>query len=152
MDYSLGILKPDCLMRNLQNEVLSVIEQHGLAVVATKRIRFAEHDVATVYHNCIKEGFWLGLLGSFLVGDSIVFIVRGSNAIENLNYLVGFCEPDKAEKHTIRYRFGKDIRYNIIHSTANESTFWKEALHFFSKKELNLILKLAIKNERLSGL
>lgn len=150
MNYSLGILKPDCLARSLDKQVLSIIEQNGLMLVATKRLRLTEHDVAAVYENCLKEDFWQGLLDSFVVGDSLIFVVQGLNAIQSLNDLVGFCEPGKAGNHTIRGRFGKDIRYNVIHSTANESTFWKEASHFFSKNELSLILQPEMLQSRFS--
>lgn len=142
MKYSFGILKPDCLRRNLSVKVLNIIEQHGLTVVSTKKLQIKESDVAVVYENCLEKDFWHGLVESYSAGESIVFIVYGENAIDKLNELVGFCEPQKAEKNTLRHRFGSDIRYNIIHSTENLQSLRKEVSHFFSTTEQEKIFRV----------
>ncbi len=141
MNYSLGILKPDCIMRKLETKVLNIIEQYGLSILFTKRVKLSKNDVEIVYANCLKENFWHQLLDSYTIGESIVFIVYGKDAINRLNELVGFRDPQIAEQHTIRHQFGRDITYNIIHSTANEKSLKKEMDHFFSAFEQEVIYR-----------
>lgn len=133
MNYSFGLLKPDCLKRGIQKEILKEIESIGLEIVAIRRIRLTKKEVDIIWTPCTKEDFYEEFLKFSLSGDCIVFIVRGDNAIDILNDLVGHYNPEKAEKHTIRHRFGKSLMENVIHSTGTEETFWKEVSLFFEK-------------------
>lgn len=87
-----------------------------------------------------EDDFYERLLKFSLSGDCMVFIVKGDDAIARLNDLVGHREPRQAEKDTIRHRFGRSVKRNVIHSTATEETFWREVSLFFTRSELNRLL------------
>ena len=137
MKYSVGLLKPDCLKRGIEKEVLAAIEAAGLKIVTIKRVRLTKEEVDVIWASCLREDFYEGLLKFLLSGDSIVFIVKGKDAIIRLNDLVGHREPTRAEKYTIRHRFGRSVMDNVIHSTATEETFWREVSLFFTQSELD---------------
>ncbi|MBI2626404.1 MAG: hypothetical protein HYW69_02305 [Candidatus Nealsonbacteria bacterium] len=136
MECSFGLLKPDCLKRGIEKEVLSEIEAAGLGIIAVKRVRLTKKEVDVIWEPCAKEDFYQELLGFSLSGDCLVFIVKGDNSIGRLNDLVGHYHPEVAKEHTIRHRFGKSAMENVIHSTGDEQTFLKEASLFFARSEL----------------
>lgn len=131
MKYSFGLLKPDCLKRCLEEEVFEMIENAGLRIVTSKRVRLTEDQVAGVWPTCVGEPFYQEMLEFSLSGDSIVFIVEGDNAIDRLSDLVGHYDPKIAKKGTIRGRFATSLTENIIHSTLNVEAFWEEVALFF---------------------
>jgi len=137
MNYSFGLLKPDCLKRGIEKDVLAEIEAAGLEIAAMKRIRLTREKIDIIWAPCVAKYFYEDLLEFSMSGDSLVFIARGEDAISRLTDLVGHYEPDLAGKETIRRRFGKSAMENVIHSTANEETFWAESLLFFSRPELD---------------
>lgn len=140
MNYSFGLLKPDCLKRGVEKEVLAEIEASGLGIVAIKRVRLTREEIDVIWAPCVAEYFYEDLLEFSMSGDSLVFIVRGENAIDRLTDLVGHYESDLAEKGTIRHRFGTSAMENVIHSTNDEETFWVESLLFFSRLELDKLI------------
>ncbi|KPJ55564.1 hypothetical protein AMJ49_06835 [Parcubacteria bacterium DG_74_2] len=140
MNYSFGLLKPDCLKRSIERKVLTAIESIRLEIVAIKRVRLTKKEVDVIWSPCLGEDFYEELLRFSLSGDSMVFIVKGDDAIGRLSDLVGYYEPTQAEEDTIRHRFGKSVMENVIHSTATEEMFWKEVSLFFTQTELNQLL------------
>lgn len=134
MDYSLGILKPDCLKRGLEKEVLSIIEASGLRIVKKRRILLTEQEVRIVWSTCVNEWFFPSMVEFMTSSDSIVFVVEGFSAIERLNDLVGRYDPTLAERNTIRYKYGIDKMENIIHSSLNKEEYVREYNLFFNQK------------------
>ena len=98
MDRSFGLLKPDCLKRGFEGEVFKMIENAGLSIITSKRVRLTEDQVAGVWPTCVGEPFYQEMLEFSLSGDSIVFIVEGDNAIDRLSNLVGHYDPKIAKK------------------------------------------------------
>ena len=140
MNDSFGLLKPDCVKRNIEKKLLKIIESNGLEIVIAKRVRLTKREVDIIWASCMEESFYDDLLKFSLSADCVIFIAKGNNAIDNLNYLVGHYDPINAESHTIRHQFGKTTMENVIHSTSNKETFYKEALLFFTQSELRKIL------------
>ena len=132
MERTFGLLKPDCLKRGIEKEVLAVIESIGLRIIETKRVRLTEEDIDIIWVSCISMQFYHDLVEFFLSGDCLVFLAEGDNAIERLNELVGYYEPEEAEEGTIRHRFGTSAIENIIHRTSDKGTFEKETARFFN--------------------
>jgi len=131
MNYSFGLLKPDCTKRGLEKEVFKMIESAGLKIIANKRVRLGKKEVNIVWSSCVKEDFYEEMLEFSLSGDSIVFIVEGEDAIARLNNLVGHYDPAIAKEGTIRKRFATSLMENLIHSSSNEKDFWEETILFF---------------------
>lgn len=140
MNYSFGLLKPDCLKRGIEKKVLAAIEAIGLEIIAFKSVRLTKKGVDIIWTSLLKEDFYEAFLKFCLSGDYLAFIAKGDDVIVKLNDLVGHWDPERAEKHTIRHRFGTSVMENVIHSTLNEEIFWKEVSLFFSRSELKRLL------------
>lgn len=131
MKYSFGLLKPDCVKRDLVQEVFKMIELAGLKIIASKRVRLTREQVAGVWPTCVGEYFYEEMVKFSLSGDSIVFVAEGDNAIDRLSDLVGHRDPAIAKEGTIRGRFATSLTENVIHSALNVETFWEEVALFF---------------------
>ena len=122
MEQSLGILKPDCLQRNLEQIVYSIIRNSGLDITFTKRTHLTRDTIRLLYHMCIEESFYPDLEQYMLSGPVEIFLVVGKNAIVRLNTIVGEIGSTNPSPHTIRGRFATSPTYNIIHATTNYET------------------------------
>lgn len=133
VSYSFGLLKPDCLSRNIESEVLRMIESIGLEIVRWRRIRLTPEQVGIIWAPCQRESYYPEMVRFSTESDSLVFLVRGENAITRLNDLVGHWNPEIAAEGTIRKKYGTCPMRNVIHSTSNEETFRMEASLFFGQ-------------------
>lgn len=135
--FSLGILKPDCIQRKLDQEAFRRISNAGFEIVISKKITLNENDVQHIYSHCIEKPFFNRMKQFLTSSECIVFIVKreSKDAIKKLNSLVGFTDPSKAKFGTLR-ELGKSITSNIAHSSDSSENFIKESEHFFSKYEL----------------
>lgn len=141
MKYSLAILKPDCLQRRLSEKVIRILKDNGFQIVLMKQLRLSKGDVEYVYGDCLSEE-WLASFVEFMMSsDSLILVVKHDegDVITKLNELVGSTDPQKSDFSKIR-SMGESIRRNLIHSTKNEKTFWRELLYFFDEKELKALI------------
>ena len=131
MSRSFGLLKPDCLKRGLENEVLALIESAGLRIIQSKRVRLTRADVDVIWTTCRGTYFYEDMVAFSLSGDCIIFIVEGKDAINGLSRLVGHFDPLIAAPGTIRHRFGTSKMESVIHSSLDKRAFRTEVSLFF---------------------
>lgn len=131
MERAFGLLKPDCLLRGLEQEVIALIESTGLRIVAMKVVRLTRAHVGAIWPDCKPMAFYEEMVEFSTSHDSIVFLVEGEDANERLSYLVGHYDPAQAEEGTIRSRFGTSVMENIVHSSSGTETYQKESSLFF---------------------
>lgn len=132
MKYSFGMLKPDCIERKLEKEVFEKIESAELVVLTKKKVFLRQEQIDIIYSYCKLSDFYQAMSAFLLSGECEVFIVKGDDAVNRLNNLVGYRDPLFADEGTIRRCFGETTRRNIIHSSNNKMTFWKEVVLFFT--------------------
>ncbi|MFA5021118.1 MAG: nucleoside-diphosphate kinase, partial [Patescibacteria group bacterium] len=132
MDYAFGLLKPDCLRRGLEREIMLIIGANGLPTIASKRVRLTKKEVDIVWPNCINEPYYPSMLAFSTSSDCLAFIVTGDDAISRLHELVGHYDPAKARPDTIRGRYATSCMENLIHSADTVEDFWLQTRLFFT--------------------
>lgn len=143
MKYSFGILKPDCVRRDLIDQAFEVVRARGLKVIFSKKIRLTSESAQFLYNRCRESNFFENLIYFMTSGDVVVYVVEALNgecAIKTLNSATGHTNPAQAKPNTLR-SLGFDVCENIAHSTTDEQTFWLEVNHFLNEQE-RLDLKL----------
>lgn len=132
MEYSLVILKPDCLQRHLSEEVIRILKNNGFEIVFMKQQKLNKDDIEYIYAECRSEKWFTSFVEFMTSSDSLILVVKHKegSAISRLNKLVGPTDPRKAGPSTIRY-MGENIQRNLIHSTKDEKSFWREFAYFF---------------------
>ncbi len=148
MNKTFSILKPDCLERNLQKEILEAIQKAGFIIVQKKEIVVSEATILKHYEEVIaKVGtveFRNSILDSF-VGQKVIILEIGGqeNTISSFRELVGATDPAKASHNSIRGKYGEDsmekamiekrMLNNLIHASDSESNVDKELNLWFKK-------------------
>lgn len=138
MEYSFGLLKPDCLQRGLTKNILAMIGAIGLEIAVVKILNLTKEDVEVLYEGCRNDHYFETHSQFMQSGPVLAFIVTGENAIGRLNELVGPTDSFKARAGTIR-NMGTDICRNLIHSSESEADALREAKAIFGENEIAAI-------------
>lgn len=123
----------------MKDFIFSFLEKHGFTILLEKRMRLSLADAEFIYERCVNEDFFRDFAAFLTSGDVVAIIVKKPetlDAVKELNSLVGHTNPSFAKTGTIR-KFGENIRRNLIHSSADIPSFWREVSRVFSKEEMN---------------
>ncbi|GIH69140.1 nucleoside-diphosphate kinase [Sphaerimonospora thailandensis] len=113
--WSAILLKPDCVLRGLVDQVLACLAEHVQVshprlIAATEQQVMAHYDDMLAPQVSAEFGFDVATdLRRLYVGQQVVVaIANGDNAPARLRTLIGPTDPSTADPGTIRGRFGID--------------------------------------------
>jgi nucleoside-diphosphate kinase len=135
--YTLGIIKPDAVERNLCGKILAMIEERGFKIAGMKMVKLSKEDAKEFYRVHEGKEFYESLSNYMSSAVIVALLLNKENAIEDFRKLMGATNPAKAEEGTIRKQFGLNIERNSIHGSDSEETAKREILFFFSRYELS---------------
>ncbi|MEO1136315.1 MAG: nucleoside-diphosphate kinase [Pseudomonadota bacterium] len=136
LERTFSIIKPDATRRNLTGKVIAKLEEGGLRVVASKRIRMSK-DQAEGFYAVHKERPFFGELVEFMMsGPVVVQVLEGEDAIARNREIMGATNPAEAAPGTIRAEFAESIGENSVHGSDGPDTAAQEIEFFFSKDEI----------------
>ena len=131
-----SIIKPDATRRNLTGAVTKMLEDAGLRVVASKRIRMTE-DQAKGFYEVHKDRPFYGELVQFMTsGPVVVQVLEGEDAVKRNRDVMGATNPADAEDGTIRKTFAESIEANSVHGSDSEENAATEIAFFFNDDEI----------------
>ena len=81
MERTFCIIKPDAVARNLQGEILAMIQAAGLRVVAMKQIRMTRRQAEGFYTVHKERPFFASLTEYMSSGPVVCAILEGDKAI-----------------------------------------------------------------------
>ena len=102
MERTFCIIKPDAVARNLQGEILAMIQGAGLRVVAMKQIRMTRQQAEGFYAVHKERPFFASLTEYMSSGPVVCAILEGDKAISRYRELMGATNPANAAEGTIR--------------------------------------------------
>ena len=136
LERTFSIIKPDATRRNLTGKIVAKLEEGGLRVVASKRIRMTREQ-AEGFYAVHKERPFFGELVDFMISEPVVVqVLEGENAIARNREIMGATNPAEAEAGTIRADFAESIGENSVHGSDGPDTAKEEIAFFFSDEEL----------------
>ena len=131
-----SIIKPDATRRNLTGAVIKMLEDAGLRVVASKRIRMTR-DQAEGFYAVHRERPFFGDLCSFMTsGPVIVQVLEGEDAVKRNREVMGATNPADAAEGTIRKAFAESIEANSVHGSDSDENAQIEIDYFFAAGEI----------------
>ena len=131
-----SIIKPDATRRNLTGQIIARLEEAGLRVVASKRIRLTLEQ-AQEFYGVHKDRPFFGELCEFMTSEPIVVqVLEGEDAIAKNREVMGATNPEEAAPGTIRRDFALSIGENSVHGSDGPDTAAKEIAYFFSGLEI----------------
>ena len=136
IERTFSIIKPDATRRNLTGKVLAVLEDAGLRVVASKRIRMTQAQAEEFYGVHRERGFFAGLVTFMTSGSVVVQVLEGEDAIATNRRVMGATDPKKADSGTIRALYAEDIEANSVHGSDSAENAATEIAFFFAGTEI----------------
>ena len=136
LQRTLCIIKPDAVARNLQGEILSMIQSAQLKVAAMKMLRLSKAQAEGFYAVHQERPFFGELTAYMCSGPVLCAVLEGEDAIARYRKLMGATNPAQAEEGTIRKKYAVNLEANSVHgSDAPESAAF-EISYFFSGIEI----------------
>jgi nucleoside-diphosphate kinase len=126
-----SIIKPDATRRNLTGAVTKMLEDAGLRVIASRRIRMTRDQAEGFYAVHKERPFFRDLVDFMTTGPVMIQVLEGDNAIAKNRELMGATDPKKAAPGTIRADFAESIDANAVHGSDAPETAVNEIAYFF---------------------
>jgi nucleoside-diphosphate kinase len=131
-----SIIKPDATRRNLTGAITKTLEDAGLRVVASKRIRMTR-DQAEGFYGVHRERPFFNDLCTFMTsGPVVVQVLEGENAVARNREVMGATNPEQADEGTIRKLFAESIEANSVHGSDSDENAKIEIDFFFKPEEI----------------
>ena len=89
MERTLAIIKPDAVERNLQGEIIRIIQQAGLRIVGMKMLRLSRSQAEGFYAVHRERPFFASLTEYMSSGPCVVMCLEGADAIRRYRELLG---------------------------------------------------------------
>ena len=104
-----SIIKPDATRRNLTGAVTKKLEEAGLRVVASKRIRMSREQAEGFYAVHKERPFFADLVAFMISGPVVVQVLEGEDAVKRNRDIMGATNPANADEGTIRKDYAESI-------------------------------------------
>src|SRR3989344_4374247 len=103
---TLGLIKPDGLVKSLTGNIITELSDTGLIIVGAKIVQVTKELAEEHYQHLREEKFFDELIkyimGEYHVKRILALVYHGENATEKVRKIVGATDPEKAEPTTIR--------------------------------------------------
>ncbi|MBI2620287.1 MAG: nucleoside-diphosphate kinase [Ignavibacteriales bacterium] len=138
LERTLAILKPDCVRKNLQGEVIARIQKAGFTIMGMRMVRLTRMTAGAFYAVHKGRPFYDGLVEFMSSGVCVPIALEKENAVEDFRTLIGATDPKEAAEGTIRKLFADNKGENIVHGSDSPANGKIEVAFFFSERELVL--------------
>src|SRR5215210_2860726 len=101
-ERTFSIIKPDATRRNLTGAITAMLEDAGLRVVASKRIRMTRDQAEGFYAVHRERPFFNDLVRFMTSGPVVVQVLEGEDAVAKNREVMGATNPAQADEGTIR--------------------------------------------------
>jgi nucleoside-diphosphate kinase len=131
-----SIIKPDATRRNLTGAVIKMLEDAGLRVVASRRIRMTRDQAEGFYAVHKERPFYPSLVEFMTSGPVVVQVLEGEDAVKRNRDVMGATNPADAAEGTIRKAFAESIEAKSVHGSDSDENAKIEIDFFFSPDEI----------------
>ena len=136
IERTFSIIKPDATRRNLTGAVTKMLEEAGLRVVASKRIRMTREQAEGFYAVHRERPFFGELVQFMTSGPVVVQVLEGEDAVKRNRDIMGATNPADAAEGTIRKSFAESIEANSVHGSDSDENAAIEIAYFFKPEEI----------------
>jgi nucleoside-diphosphate kinase len=135
-ERTFSIIKPDATRRNLTGAVTRMLEEAGLRVIASRRIRMTRDQAEGFYAVHRERPFFNDLVAFMTSGPVVVQVLEGENAVARNREVMGATNPAQADEGTIRKTFAESIEANSVHGSDSPENAGIEIDFFFRPEEI----------------
>lgn len=147
MNQSFVMLKPDCIERELCEELIEDIKSNHFQIKKMEKRVVDETTILKHYQEVIErlnsDDFRNSILKAFVGKEVVIMEItnESGDAISKFRELIGPTDPSKAGKETIRGKYGNDsmekskaekrMLNNLIHASDSEKSAESELALWF---------------------
>jgi nucleoside-diphosphate kinase len=135
-ERTFSIIKPDATRRNLTGAITKMLEDAGLRVVASRRIRMTRDQAEGFYAVHRERPFYNDLCTFMTSGPVVVQVLEGDNAVARNREVMGATNPADAAEGTIRKLYAESIEANSVHGSDSPENAKIEIDFFFKPEEI----------------
>lgn len=136
LSRTFSIIKPDATRRNLTGAVTKMLEEAGLRVVASRRIRMTTEQAEAFYGVHRERPFFNDLVAFMTSGPVVVQVLEGEDAVRRNRDVMGATNPADAAEGTIRKAFAESIEANTVHGSDSDENAATEIAFFFEERDI----------------
>jgi nucleoside-diphosphate kinase len=136
MNYTLTIIKPDAVARNLTGRILARLEEEGFRIRGIRMLRLTESQAREFYAVHSERPFYESLVAFMTSGPVVPVLLEREDAVATLRRVIGATDPAEAEEGTVRALFAESKERNAIHASDAPETAEQEAAFFFAGADL----------------
>ena len=131
-----SIIKPDATRRNLTGAITAMLEDAGLRVVASRRIRMTREQAEGFYAVHRERPFFNDLVRFMTSGPVVVQVLEGEDAMARNRQVMGATHPADAAEGTIRKVHAESMEANSVHGSDSPENAEIEIAFFFKPEEI----------------
>lgn len=135
-ETTLILLKPDCVAKGLNGEVLKRFEAEGFRIRGCKMMQLTDELLVEHYSHIADKPFFPEVAGFMKSNPVIAVALAGDNVIAHVRDLLGPTDSKAAPKGTIRGDFGDDKMTNVVHASDSPENAEIELKRFFREGEV----------------
>ena len=135
-ERTFSIIKPDAVERNKIGEITAMLENAGLRVVASKRLRLDQAKASQFYEVHKERPFFQSLCDFMCSGPIVVQVLEGEDAVKRNREIMGATNPEEAAEGTIRKKYALSLEKNSVHGSDSLENAKIEINHFFSEEDI----------------
>ena len=135
-ERTFSIIKPDATRRNLTGAITKTLEDAGLRVIASRRIRMSRDQAEGFYAVHRERPFYNDLCTFMTSGPVVVQVLEGDNAVARNRDVMGATNPAQADEGTIRKTYAESIEANSVHGSDSPENAAIEIDFFFKPEEI----------------
>ena len=135
-ERTFSIIKPDAVERNKIGEITAMLENAGLRVVASKRLKLDQAKASQFYEVHKERPFFQSLCDFMCSGPIVVQVLEGEDAVKRNREIMGATNPEEAAEGTIRKKYALSLEKNSVHGSDSLENAQIEISHFFSEEDI----------------
>jgi len=135
-ERTFSIIKPDATRRNLTGAITKMLEEAGLRVIASRRIRMTREQAEGFYAVHRERPFYADLCTFMTSGPVVVQVLEGDDAVVRNREVMGATNPAQADEGTIRKAYAESIEANSVHGSDSPENAATEIAFFFKPEEI----------------
>ena len=135
-ERTFSIIKPDAVARNKIGEITAMLEDAGLRVVASKRLKLDQAKASQFYEVHKERPFFQSLCDFMCSGPIVVQVLEGEDAVKRNREIMGATNPEEAAEGTIRKKYALSLEKNSVHGSDSLENAKIEISHFFSEEDI----------------
>lgn len=130
MSETFAMLKPDALKEGLGSTIRHQLLEAGFTIVKERLVFATREQLDEHYAHLVDKPFYESVCAYMQSGPCYAMLLEAPDAVTKLRSLVGDTNPSKADRTSIRGRYGRvgenGTIYNVIHASDSDDAVTRE--------------------------